>query len=150
MSIDIDPSGLCPKCRLDHVNMENHVGKKLPVDMTEVCNDCKIKLGFKEPKGENMKRKKRKYTRSGKYSKLKQSPDALPVKPGRMLKTGKPAKLDKDTKKFIKNLLKSGKKAEKFEARAEKIEAKAAVLREKAAIMRETMEAVKNAVQVCG
>jgi hypothetical protein len=150
MSIVIDPSGLCPKCRLDHELLEEKAGRKLPVAPEEMCTPCKDKFGLGREKGDSDMKKKRKYTRSGKYSKANQSPDTLPAGPKRMLKTAKPAKLDKDTKKFIKNLLKSGKKAEKFEARAEKIEAKAAVLREKAAIMRETMEAVKNAVQVCG
>jgi hypothetical protein len=137
MSIDIDPAGLCPKCRLDHEAQEKLNGKAMPVIVTSLCIDCKRQLGLTGPKfageeGENtMKKGKRKYTRRA----------------GKAIKSGKTPKLDRETKKFIKNILKSGKKAEKLEAKANKLQDRADELREKAAGMKAGIDALKKAVQ---
>ena len=132
MTIDIDVAGLCPHCRLDHEATEKALGKKMPVTEDELCNDCKIKLGFKEPKGEpEMKTGKRKYTRRA---------DAE-------TKTGKKPKLDKETKAFIKNLLRSGKKADKYEKKADKLQDRADELRTSAEKARAGIEALKRAVE---
>lgn len=136
MSIDINVEGLCPKCKADHEAEEQLRGEKFSVQEAEMCKECKIKYGFKQPRGEyDMKKGKRKYTRRTE------------------VRADKPVKLDKDTKRFIKNILKSEKKADRLDAKAEKFEDKAAKqlsragdMRLEATTLRAGMAALKDAV----
>lgn len=143
---------LCPKCQIDHKSLESSNGKFLPVEKRELCGDCKKKLGLKE-KGKPRGRHAKKYqegTIMKRGRKKKQVEDILreegyesEVATG--IKLPK-VKLDRETKKFIKNIVKQGKKAQKLEARADKLHVKAMVLRTKAATMRAGMTALKDAV----
>jgi hypothetical protein len=147
MSFDIDIEGLCPECRKKHENIEFNAGRKIPVQVYELCDECKKKYGFikpvvnqtpGDPEGENdMKKGKRKYTRRD------------DVAASAVTRTGKAPKLDRETKKFIKNIMKSGKKADKLQAKADKYQARADGLREQAASLRAGMDALKKAIEAC-
>ena len=146
MGIDIDPKDLCPACRSEHEAFEADAGKSMPVQEALCCEVCKAKF-FGNTKSEiepvspaggekAMKKGKRKYTRRT-------------VGGGAIeMASGKKPKLDRETKKFIKGVLRQGKKADKLEAKAEKWEAKAKVAREEAAGLRAGLQALKDAVQV--
>jgi hypothetical protein len=121
--VDIDIKKVCPKCRMDHEAMEKSTGVVSEITKDELCLDCKRLLGLKPAKG------------------------ARKMKRGR--KAVKAPKLDKETKGFIKSILRSGKKAEKLEAKAEKYELRADELREKAEAMRARIDALKEAVENC-
>lgn len=144
MSIDIDPAGLCQKDREAHEQLEFNLNKKMPVEVGELCDKCKEKFGFKKPvpaipaEGEDTMKKKRKYTRKA---------DKVTLSAGIAFVGGKAPKLDKDTKRIIKTLKKSGKKADKLEAKAEKWQAKADDYRAEAAAIRANRDALKAAVK---
>jgi hypothetical protein len=141
MSIDIDPAGLCDKCRTAHEQLEFNLDKKIPVQPGELCDECKEKYGLlKKPEpaavpaeGDTEMKHKRKYTRRA-------DKEVEAVKPG------KKVRLDRETKKFIKHLAKSAKKAGKLEAKALKHRDKADALDAEAASLRVGMEALKDAV----
>jgi hypothetical protein len=143
MSIDIDPEGLCKKCRDEHEIFEANAGRTMPVQPALMCQECKEKNGIEPggktntpgtPEGDDtMKRKKRKYTRRA---------DKTAVEGG---KTSK-ARLSRETRKLIKGILKSGKKAEKLEAKANKLQDRADELRVQAANMKAEIDALKDAV----
>ena len=128
----ISPKDLCPKCQIDHSVREKSQGVGLLVEISELCTDCKKRLGFKIKAGRNemakKKRGRRKYTKSGTTA-------------------VKRPKLDKDTKKFIKGILGAGKKAVKLETKANKLQARVDSLRETAAQMRAGVEALKSAIK---
>ena len=154
MSIDIAVEGLCKKCRDEHEIFEANAGRTMPVQEALMCQECKEKNGLVrpvamayektpvEPEGDNPMRKKRKYTKRDDVATSAASTNRT-VRAG----AGKPAKLDKETKKFIKHLVKSGKKAAKLEAKADKLQARADDLRDQAATMKAGMEALKAAVE---
>jgi hypothetical protein len=143
MGIDIDVEGLCSKCKTAHEQLEFDAGRKIAVQIYELCDDCKIKLGLLKPQaksaeGDDRMKKKRKYTK-----RADKAGDTLDVNGNK----AKAPKLDKETKRFIKNILKSGKKAAKLEAKAEKYQIRADELSEQAASMRAGVEALKDAVE---
>ena len=145
-------SGLCPKCHIDHEIAEKEAGRKLPVVESELCMECKTALGYVRAEGEdNMKRKKRKYTKRDEVALIKLGKKAEGAE--RAVKPGKKVRLGRETRKLIKGILKSGKKALKLEEKAEKsakrgdtFYAKSKALREQAANMRAEIEALKDAV----
>ena len=143
MSIDIDPAGLCAKCREKHEQLEFNADKKLPVEVWELCHDCKVKNGFLKPginlEGVDSMAKVNRRGRKRKYTRHEES--AAPAV------EAKPARLDRETKKFIRHLAKSSKKADRLDAKAEKLIDRAQDLRDKAASLRAGKEALIDAVK---
>ena len=118
----IDRAAICPKCRLDHEAAENAQGKTLEIKASDLCADCKRALGIqgRAKRGTKMKR-------------------------GR--KAGKAPRLSKETRAFIKGVIRSGKKAVKLQAKADKLQARVDEMRERAARERADIEALKKAVK---
>lgn len=130
----INSADLCPKCRLDHETKDKLLGKETPYRKQELCRDCRKKLGIGRGEETPDKPKRRRKMKRGR-KKSKKTAAATGVK------------LDKDTKRLIRRLGKSGAAAAKLEAKAEKHQTKADELRERAQTLRAGFEALKNAIK---